>query len=275
MDKVVGRGDFPCFDGFYDYLKSDFTGYLSEHSVRKDNFDIDNLLQVLSPYYADGMYHFLLNAKENADLLDKRFIVFEIDSIKDHKTLFPVVTLMLMDTFISKMRHPSLSMKRKVILIEEAWKAISKSGTAYFIKYLYKTVRKHFGEAVVVTQEVDDIVGNEIVKNTIVANADCKILLDQRKYANRFDEIRQTLALSEKETSIALSINRDLKIKNRSPYKEVFITLNGNFSSVYAVEVSKKEYLTYTTEKKEKERMLQAESRYGSFTEALNQLNTE
>lgn len=275
LDKVVESGDFPCFDGFYDYLKSDFTGYLSEHSVRKDNFDIDNLLQVLSPYYTDGMYHFLLNAKENADLLDKRFIVFEIDSIKDHKTLFPVVTLMLMDTFISKMRHPSLSMKRKVILIEEAWKAISKRGTAYFIKYLYKTVRKHFGEAVVVTQEVDDIVGNEIVKNTIVANADCKILLDQRKYSNRFDEIRQTLALSEKETSIALSINRDLKIKNRSPYKEVFITLNGNFSSVYAVEVSKKEYLTYTTEKKEKERMLQAESRYGSFTEALNQLNTE
>lgn len=275
IDKVTTDRSFPCFDGFYDYLKCEYCKYLKERGVSRDNFDIENLLQVLSPYYADGMYHFLLNAKENTNLLDKRFIVFEIDSIKDHKTLFPVVTLILMDTFISKMRHPSLSMQRKMILIEEAWKAISKSGTAYFIKYLFKTVRKHFGEAVVVTQEVDDIVGNEIVKNTIVSNADCKILLDQRKYANRFDDIKQILALSEKETAIALSVNRDIKTKHRSPYKEVFITLNGNFSSVYALEVSKKEYLTYTTEKTEKERLLKAERECGSFIGALNKLSEE
>lgn len=272
IDKILSDGSFPCFDGFYDYLKDDFANYLREHDVQRDNFDLDALLQVLSPYYTDGMYHFLLNAKENIDLLDKRFIVFEIDSIKDHKTLFPVVTLILMDTFISKMRHPSLAMQRKMILIEEAWKAISKSGTAYFIKYLFKTVRKHFGEAVVVTQEVEDIIGNEIVRNTIVSNADCKILLDQRKYANKFSDIRNTLALSEKETAIALSVNRNIKTKNRSPYKEVFITLNGNFSSVYAVEVSKEEYMTYTTEKTEKERLLQAVKKCGSFSEALKQL---
>lgn len=272
IDKVLADGGFPCFDGFYDFLKNEFACQLAERGVMRDNFDLDNLLQVLSPYYADGMYHFLLNATENADLLDKRLIVFEIDSIKDHKTLFPVVTLMLMDTFISKMRHPSLAMQRKVILIEEAWKAISKSGTAQFIKYLYKTVRKHFGEALVVTQEVEDIIGNEIVKNTIVSNADCKILLDQRKYANRFDDIRQTLALSKKETAIAMSINKNLNFKNRSPYKDVFITLNGNFSSVYALEVSKEEYLTYTTEKTEKERVLNKMTECGSFIEALNQL---
>lgn len=265
--------EMASFDGFYRYVGSEFRKHLENEGVAKEHFDIDNLLQVLSPYYEGGMYHFLLNAKENADLLDKRFIVFEIDSIKDHKTLFPVVTMVLMDTFITKMRHPSLAKDRKMILIEEAWKAISKSGTAQFIKYLYKTVRKHFGEAIVVTQEVEDIIGNDIIKNTIISNADCKILLDQRKYSNRFDEIKNALALTDRESSIALSVNRDIKIKNRSPYKEVFITLNGNLTSVYALEVSRSEYLTYTTEKREKEMVMERYRECGSYVKAIKDLS--
>lgn len=275
VETLKKSDEFACFDSFYEYMDTSFRKQLEKDKVLRIHFDLDNLLQVLSPYYKGGMYHYLLNAKENMDLLDKRFIVFEIDNIKDHKTLFPVVTLVLMDTFISKMRHPSLASERKVILIEEAWKAISKSGTAQFIKYLFKTVRKHFGEAIVVTQEIEDIVGNEIIKNTIISNADCKILLDQRKYANKFDEIRNTLALTEKESAIALSINRDIKTKGRNPYKEVFITLNGNFTGVYGVEVSRSEYLTYTTEKKEKELLLKKERETGSFIEAVKSLASE
>jgi len=273
VESLKNGDEMASFDGFYNYLSNDFRKKLKIDGVKRCNFDIDNLLQILAPYYVGGMYHYLLNAKENIDLLNKRFIVFEIDSIKDHKTLFPVVTLVLMDTFISKMRHPSLAMDRKMILIEEAWKAISKNGTAHFIKYLYKTVRKHFGEAIVVSQEVDDIIGNDIIKEAIISNADCKILLDQRKYSNRFSEIKETLALSEKESAIALSVNRDLKTNGRSPYKEVFITLNGNFSSVYAVEVSKSEYLTYTTEKREKEELLKRKNQCGSLMEAIKQMS--
>ena len=239
--------------------------------MEREHFDIENLLQVLRPYSTGGMYDYLLNAKENIDLLEKRFIVFEIDNIKDHKTLFPVVTLILMDTFISKMRHPSLGKSRKVILIEEAWKAISKSGTAEFIKYLFKTVRKHFGEAMVVTQEIEDIIGNEVVKNSILGNADCKILLDQRKYANSFDEIAQVLGLTSKDVALALSLNQHLDFTNRNPYKEVFITMNGNNSSVYALEVSKEEYLVYTTEKTEKSRLMEFEKQTGSMIGAINE----
>ncbi len=270
LETVAESGAVPSFNGFYDYLQNEFQQHLQQSGVLRDNFDISNLLQVLRPYYKGGMYDFLLNARENIDLLNKRFIVFEVDNIKDHKTLFPVVTLILMDTFISKMRHPSLAYSRKMILIEEAWKAISKNGTAEFIKYLYKTVRKHFGEAIVVTQEVDDIVGNEIVKNAIISNADCKILLDQRKYANRFDEIKQILALSEKETTIALSVNRDINTDGRLPYKEVFISLNGNYTSVFGVEVSREEYFTYTTEKKEKARLIEMQRQLGSIQKAIS-----
>lgn len=268
-DGICSGEYIPSFDTFYEFLSSSFHNHITSQGVRRENFDIDNLLQVLRPYAKGGMYDYLLNASKNIDLLNKRFIVFEIDNIKDHKTLFPVVTLILMDTFISKMRHPDIASQRKVILIEEAWKAISKAGTAEFIKYLYKTVRKHFGEAIVVTQEVDDIINNPIVKESIISNADCKILLDQRKYANKFAIVQDTLALSDKESAIALSVNKDIQTKNRSPYKEVFITLNGNHSAVYAVEVSPEEYLTYTTEKTEKVKLFELEKKTGSMQKAI------
>lgn len=271
-ERIIPSTEIPSFNGFYEFLcdkEKGMKAYVNKEKIRIENFDIDDLCQVLKPYYKGGTYDYLLNATENIDLLDKRFIVFEIDNIKDHPTLFPVVTLVLMDTFLTKMRHPSIAKERKMILIEEAWKAISREGTAEFIKYLYKTVRKHFGEAIVVTQEVDDIIGNPIVKEAIISNADCKILLDQRKYQNKFDIVQQVLALSEKEKAIALSVNKDIHLKGRSPYKEVFITLNGNHTAVYAVEVSREEYLTYTTEKKEKVKLYELEAKYGSMQKAI------
>ena len=180
-----------------------------------------------------------------------------------------------MDTFISKMRHESIKNERKMILIEEAWKAISKANTAEFIKYLYKTVRKHFGEAIVVTQEIDDIINNPIVKESIISNADCKILLDQRKYANRFTEVQEILSLNDKEKAIALSVNRDITNKpGRAKYKEVFITLNGNHTSVYGTEVSKAEYLVYTTEKTEKVKVLDAIKKTGSIRKGITLLTS-
>lgn len=263
------REIFPCFNSFYAFLSKQFKAYIEKQAVRIENFDIDNLIQVLAPYAKGGKYEYLLNAKDRVDLLHKRFIVFELDNIKDHKVLFPIVTIVLMDTYIAKMRRLAPN-ERKVILIEEAWKAISKSGTAEFIKYLYKTVRKHNGEVMVVTQEVGDIIGNEIIKDAIINNADEKILLDQSKFLNRFDEIQSTLALSEKEKALVLSINRDLhRNGGRAKYKEVFISFNSAFSAVYGVEVSPEEYLTFSTTKEEKGVVLQYAARLGSMRKGI------
>ena len=170
----------PSFNGFYEYIKNDYRAILQEKQVREKDFDLANFLNVLEPYYKGGEYDYLLNSDKELDLISKRFIVFEIDAIKDHPILFPVVTIIIMEVFINKMRR--LKGIRKMILIEEAWKAIAKEGMAEYIKYLFKTVRKFFGEAVIVTQEVDDIIHSPIVKESIINNSDCKILLDQRKY---------------------------------------------------------------------------------------------
>ena len=155
-----------------------------------------------------------------------------------HKILFPITTIIIMEVFISKMRK--LKGIRKLILIEEAWKAIASANMADYIKYLYKTVRKYFGEAIVVTQEVEDIISSPIVKESIINNSDCKILLDQRKYLNKFDSIQNLLGLTDKERSQVLSIN--LANHPNRKYKEVWIGLGGTQSAVYATEVSLEEY---------------------------------
>ncbi|WP_195341583.1 MULTISPECIES: TraG family conjugative transposon ATPase [Bacteroides] len=249
IDRITSdKSVMPCFNTFYEYVRDDYRQRLTEKNVREKDFDIDGFLNVLEPYYAGGEYDYLLNSDKELDLLHKRFIVFELDNIKDHKILFPITTIIIMESFISKMRK--LKGIRKLILIEEAWKAIASANMADYIKYLYKTVRKYFGEAIVVTQEVEDIISSPIVKESIINNSDCKILLDQRKYLNKFDSIQTLLGLTDKEKAQVLSIN--MANHPGRKYKEVWIGLGGTQSAVYATEVSLAEYYTYTTEETEK-----------------------
>lgn len=252
---------FACFNSFYEFLQSDFVDILKSENVRDKDFDVTNFLYVLRPFYKGGEFDYLLNATENLDLLQKRFIVFELDNIKDHPILFPVVTIIIMEVFISKMRK--LKGVRKMILIEEAWKAIAKEGMAEYIKYLFKTVRKYFGEAVVVTQEVEDIISSPVVKQAIINNSDCKILLDQSKYQNKFDQVQELLGLTDKEKALVLSLNKANDPSKK--YKEVFISLGGVLSKVYRTEVSPREYLVYTTEESEKLKVTEAAAKFGSM----------
>ena len=256
---------FRCFDSFYEFLRDEYVVILQKDGVKEKDFDIANFLFVLRPYYKGGEFDFLLNATENLDLLDQRFIVFEIDTIKDHPILFPVVTIIIMELFIAKMR--GLPGVRKIILIEEAWKAIAKAGMAEYVKYLFKTVRKYYGEAIVVTQDLDDILSSEIITQTIVNNADVKILLDQRKYEQRFKEVQQLLGLPDSEVPKVLSLN-----KANDPmrtYKEVYIW---PLAKVYRVEVSPEAYLCYTTEEKEKMMVKEAAAKHGSMEAGIRSL---
>ena len=261
------RSIVPSFDTFYEFVETDYRRLLEQKRVREKDFDLANFLNVLEPYYKGGEYDYLLNSDKQLDLLDKRFIVFELDNISSNRTLLPVVTLIIMETFISKMRR--LKGVRKMILIEECWKALTSANMSAYIRYLFKTVRKYFGEAVVVTQEVDDIISSPIVKESIINNADCKILLDQRKYLSKFDGIQRLLGLTDKERTQILSINLSNDPKRR--YKEVWIGLGGVQSAVYATETSVEEYLTYTTEESEKMQVMELAGKLGGDIEAAIQ----
>ena len=268
----TGTAVTPSFNTFYEFVATDYRRLLEKKRVREKDFDIENFLNVLEPYYRGGEYDYLLNSDKQLDLLDKRFIVFELDNISSNRTLLPVVTLIIMETFISKMRR--LKGVRKMILIEECWKALTSANMSAYIRYLFKTVRKYFGEAVVVTQEVDDIISSPIVKESIINNADCKILLDQRKYLSKFDGIQRLLGLTDKERAQILSINLSNDPKRR--YKEVWIGLGGVQSAVYATETSVEEYLTYTTEEAEKMQGMELSGKLGGDIEAaIRQLARE
>ncbi len=266
------KTSFPCFNSFYIFLRDEYTRVLKGDRVKEKDFDIDNFLYVLRPYFLGGEFDYLLNATQNLDLLQERFIVFELDNIKDHPILFPVVTIIIMEVFINKMRK--MKGVRKMILIEEAWKALMKEGFAEYIKYLFKTVRKFFGEAVVVTQEVEDIISSPVVKQAIVNNSDCKILLDQSKYQNKFDQVQELLGLTEKEKALVLSVNRANDPSKK--YKEVFISLGGMLSKVYRTEVSLEEYLTYTTEQTEKVKLMEHAAKFnGNLERAISEMASD
>jgi conjugation system TraG family ATPase len=259
------EADFRCFNTFYDFVRDEFTVLLRIQEVKEKDFDVANFLYVMRPYYRGGEFDFLLNATENLDVLDQRFIVFEIDTIKDHPILFPVVTIIIMELFISKMRR--LPGVRKVILIEEAWKAIAKAGMAEYVKYLFKTVRKYYGKAIVVTQDLDDILHSDIIRQTIVNNADIKVLLDQSKYQHRFAQVQELLGLPDAEVPKILSMNKANDPSLR--YKEVYIW---PLAKVYRVEVSPEEYLCYTTEEREKVRVQEAAKRFGGIEAGIQSL---
>ena len=259
----------PSFNTFYEFIRDEYQEILKTKRTREKDFDVWGFLNVLEPYYKGGEYDFLLNSDRQLDLLGKRFIVFELDNIRDNKVLLPIVTIIIMETFISKMRK--LKGIRKMILIEECWKALASANMSNYIRYLFKTVRKFFGEAVVVTQEVEDIISSPIVKGTIINNSDCKILLDQRKYVNKFDEIQSLLGLTDKERAQILSINMANSPSRK--YKEVWIGLGGTQSAVYATEVSPEEYCTYTTEETEKLELMRLTRKLGGNIElAIKQL---
>lgn len=272
IDRIkADRNIVPNFNTFYEFMRDTYRTELEERAIKvsKDDFNIDNFLTTLRQYYSGGRFDFLLNSDKNIDLLSKRFIVFEIDAIKENKELFPVATIIIMEAFINKMRR--LKGIRKQLIVEEAWKALSSPSMSEYLKYMYKTVRKYFGEAIVVTQEVDDIISSPVVKEAIINNSDCKILLDQRKYMNKFDSIQNLLGLTDKERGQILSINM---ANNPSRlYKEVWIGLGGTQSAVYATEVSVEEYLTFSTEETEKMEVMALAEQLGDIELAIKQLS--
>ena len=252
------------FNTFYEFALEKIPEIKTEERIV---FDFDEFRYVLKKFYKGGEFAAILNKEADKSLFTERFIVFEIDSIKEHKILFPIVTLIIMDVFIQKMRYRSD--RRKALVVEEAWKAIASPLMAGCLLYLYKTVRKFWGEAIVVTQELGDIIGNAVVKDSIINNSDTICLLDQTKFKDNYNDIAALLSINETERRKIFTINQLDNKDNRGRFKEVYIR-RGATGEVYGVEVALEQYLTYTTEKPEKSAVESYTRRYGSYAEGLD-----
>ena len=235
------------FNTYYEFSVQRIPDICSENSI--GGIDISTYRYMMKDFYRGGNHDKTLNENMDSSLFDETFIVFEIDAIKDDPLLFPIVTLIIMDVFLQKMR---IKKNRKVLVIEEAWKAIASPLMAEYIKYLYKTARKFWASVGVVTQEIQDIIGSEIVKEAIINNSDVVMLLDQSKFKERFDTIKSILGLTDVDCKKIFTINRLENKDGRSFFREVFIR-RGSTSNVYGVEEPHECYMTYTTERAEKE----------------------
>lgn len=235
------------FNTFYEFSVETIPRICRDNNLT--GIDIASFDFLMKGFYKGGNYELTLNEDLDTTLFDETFIVFEIDSIKDNPLLFPIVTLIIMDLFIQKMR---IKKNRKVLVIEEAWKAIASPMMAEYIKYLYKTARKFWASVGVVTQEIQDIIGSPIVKEAIINNSDVVMLLDQSKFKERFDDIQSILGLTEVDCKKIFTINRLDNKEGRSYFREVFIR-RGQVGAVYGVEEPHECYMTYTTERAEKE----------------------
>lgn len=235
------------FNTFYEFAIERIPQITKQQNIQ---FAIDDFAAILAPFYKGGELEYTLNNDMDSSLFDEQFIVFEIDKVKDDPVLFPIIVLIIMDVFTQKMR---IKKNRKCLVIEEAWKAIATPVMAEYIKYLYKTARKHWAMVGVVTQEIQDITSSPIVKEAIISNSDVFMLLDQSKFKEKFADIKATLALSDIDCKKIFTINRLDNKADRSPFKEVFIRRGSENGEVFGVEEPRECYMSYTTEKAEKE----------------------
>ena len=252
IDEIEGRRkelkvEELSFNSFYEYSVQRIPDICEENRIT--GIDLSTYRYMMKDFYLGGNHEKTLNENMDSSLFDETFVVFEIDSIKDDPLLFPLVTLIIMDVFLQKMR---IKKNRKVLVIEEAWKAIASPLMAEYIKFMYKTARKFWASVGVVTQEIQDIIGSEIVKGAIINNSDVVMLLDQSKFKERFDTIKTILGLTDVDCKKIFTINRLENKEGRSFFREVFIR-RGTTSGVYGVEEPRECYMTYTTERAEKE----------------------
>lgn len=251
------------FNSYYEYAIERIPQICESEKI---SFDINGFASILAQFYRGGELQDTLNSDIDASLFDERFIVFEVDKIKDDPVIFPIVVLIIMDVFLQKMR---IKKGRKALIIEEAWKAIASPTMAEYIKYLYKTVRKFHGIAGVVTQELNDVIDSPIVKEAIINNSDVKILLDQSKFKDRYDDISRILGLTDVQKQQIFTINALPNHEGRNYFKEVWIC-RGQNSDVYGVEEPPECYWAYTTERIEKEALKIYRAYYGGFQDAID-----
>ena len=257
----------PIFNDYFEFVRDIFGGLLKQEEAGKEYFDLKDYLISLEQFYKGGPYDYLLNSSESVNILEDRFVVFEIDHIKGDPVIYPITTLVIMDAFMEKMTSNS---DFKVMCIEEAWKAIMGTQMATYMLELWKTARKHRTSAMVVTQELKDITSSPIIKDSIVENSGVKILLDQTKYVNRFDVLASELSLSEDDKAMVLSLNR-LKIPGASG-REEFFNLGNKKSFVMRLDVSPEERIAFSSQKRDKEKLATDVVKTGSYIKAIKKL---
>jgi len=256
----------PIFDDYFTFVQKEFPQYLQKENVTKEYFDITAYINALKQFRGNGNYGYLLNSREDIDILSNRFVVIELDRIKDDKVLYPITTLIITDAFNEKMTYTE---GFKVMVIEEAWKAMMGTNMATYMLELWKTARKKKTAAMLVSQELSDVTSSSIIKDSILENSAVKILLDQRKYVNRIDELARALSLSKEDIALVMSLNT---CNPTAPGREAFFNLGGKKSFVMRLEVSAEEAVAFSSKAEDRAQLRKRAEELGSWRKAVEEI---
>ena len=239
----------PCFNTFYEHV--------TESHIEGGDIFFDKKSFIFSTidFYKGGDYDFVLNAEDKMDFLHKRFIVFELDNIKDHPILFPLIIMLLIETTMDKIRN--LPGVKKSIFIDECWKPLSQGEMVGFIKYLYKTIRKFYGEIAIATQDIDDIISTD-AGPAMINNTDTFLLLSHKKKLSLKDKFSKHLSFTESDVSKLYATDK----------RQVFIKM-GSLSNIYKVKVSPQRYACYTSNGDENEKIYKTYKEKGNIKMAF------
>jgi len=145
--------------------------------------------------YTKGTWSGFINRPSNVDI-NKKFVVFSLRDMEDE--LKPVAMYIVTHYIWNAIRK---QLKKRLLVIDEAWWMMKSEDTASFLLGLAKRGRKYYLGLATITQDVDDFLKSPYGL-PIITNSSIQILLKQSP--SSIDNIQRTFNLTDEEKYLLL-----------------------------------------------------------------------
>lgn len=185
LKDITGDADFT---GMEPPLLSDFENVLS-------GMEGSGSLVTRLSKYTRGTWSGFLNSPTNIDI-KKQFVVFSVRDMEDE--LKPVAMYIITHYIWNAVRH---ELKKRLLVIDEAWWMMKSEDTASFLYSLAKRGRKYYLGLATITQDVEDFLGSPYGR-PILSNSSIQLLLKQSPTV--IDTLKETFNLTDEEKFLLL-----------------------------------------------------------------------
>lgn len=254
--------DWIC--SYYEYVNANcviptlkgFTLFVKEYDEKKragsdgeylksiEFFNINHFITVLKPF-TDGIYKDIFNNETSMSLADYKLICFDLEGIQKDETLYPIVTMLIIDLVFSHIaKYPHIL---KHIILDEAWSFFT-GDMSGFIGYMYRTIRKQNGTVTIITQSAQDIIDSDLA-NALIQNTQVFIILDHK---GKTTEPLKRLGIDPLNVKKIESIRKNWQFDNGYGEKvnggrEIYIQREDKSFNIYAMEVPIEQYVLLTS----------------------------
>ncbi len=163
--------------------------------IGMENEEADDLAARLEKYIS-GSFRGIFDHHSTIDITNQ-FTVFSVKELEED--LRPIAMYIILDFIWTRVKK---SLKKRVLVIDEAWYFMKHQDSASFIHSMVKRARKYYLGITTITQDVEDFLSNDYGK-AIVTNASIQFLMKQSTAS--LDILTQTFHLSEGERRLLMA----------------------------------------------------------------------